>query len=249
MSVSTNAARWQTATIAAIEPRTPRIKSFFLRTPHPVAHIAGQHVDVRLTADDGYQARRSYSIASAPGVVPIELAIDRLDDGEVSTYFHDTAQPGDAFELLGPIGGHFIWRAAEDGGPLLLVAGGSGIVPLLAMLRERARQRATLPTLLVYSARSWPDMAFGNELLELEMNDPSLRLLFVTTRGPRRRPQDREQRLDAAALVEVLAAWGSTPRHAYLCGATRFVEAMADALVRAGVDAPAIRAERYGGAS
>jgi len=129
------------------------------------------------------------------------------------------------------------------------VAGGSGIVPLLAMLRERARQRATLPTLLVYSARSWPDMAFGNELLELGMNDPSLRLLFVTTRGPRRRPQDREQRLDAAALVEVLAAWGSTPRHAYLCGATRFVEAMADALVRAGVDAPAIRAERYGGAS
>jgi len=236
---------WQTATIASVQVRTPRLKSIFLRAELE-QHLAGQHVDVRLTADDGYQARRSYSIASAPGSALVELAIERLDDGEVSPYFHDVAEPGDAIELLGPIGGHFVWRP-DDAGPLLLVAGGSGVVPLLAMLRQRAQLSVTVPTLLLYSAREWSELAFADELQGYEDGDPSLRIRFVTTRGPARRPQDLTQRLDAGSLAQQLAAWGHAPRAAYVCGATRFVETIAGGLVRDGVDAGVVRTERYGG--
>jgi ferredoxin-NADP reductase len=240
---------WQVATIESVQTRTPRLKSIFLRAELG-QHLAGQHVDVRLTADDGYQARRSYSIASAPGSASgsarVELAIERLDDGEVSPYFHDIAQPGDAIELLGPIGGHFVWHP-DDAGPLLLVAGGSGVVPLLAMLRQRARLGITVPTLLLYSARQWNELAFADELQGYEAGDPSLRIRFVTTRGPGRRSQDLTQRLDARSLAQQLADWGQAPRAAYVCGATRFVETIADGLVRCGVDAGAIRTERYGG--
>ncbi|RUW71226.1 FAD-binding oxidoreductase, partial [Mesorhizobium sp. M1E.F.Ca.ET.063.01.1.1] len=128
---------WQTATISRIEKRTPRVTSFWFQPSRPFTHLAGQHVDVRLTAPDGYQARRSYSIASAPEAgAGIELAIERLDDGEVSPFFHDVAAVGDEIELRGPLGGHFIWEAS-DGGPVLLVGGGSGVVPLMAMVRHR----------------------------------------------------------------------------------------------------------------
>ena len=240
-----SAAGWQSATIAAVEVRTSRLKSIFLNAQLD-EHVAGQHVDIRLTADDGYQARRSYSIASAPGDKLVELAIERLDDGEVSPYFHDVAEPGDSIELLGPIGGHFVWHP-EDGGPLLLVAGGSGVVPLLAMLRQRARQRIAVPTLLVYSARTWGELAFAQELQDLEAADSSLRIRFVTTRGPGRRAQDLTQRLDAGSLAQQLVQWGQAPRAAYVCGATRFVETIAGGLVHAGVDASVIRTERYGG--
>ena len=240
-----SAAGWQSATIAAVQIRTPRLKSVFLSAPLE-RHVAGQHVDIRLTADDGYQARRSYSIASAPGSDLIELAIERLDDGEVSPYFHDIAERGDAIELLGPIGGHFVWHP-DDAGPLLLIAGGSGVVPLLAMLRQRARQRVAVPTLLLYSARSWDELAFADELQGFEAADASLRIRFVTTRGPGRRAQDLTQRLDAGSLAQQLTEWGETPRAAYVCGATRFVETIAGGLVRCKVDAGAIRTERYGG--
>ena len=236
---------WQSATIASVKVRTPRLKSIFLRADLEW-HLAGQHVDVRLTADDGYQARRSYSIASAPGEALVELAIERLDDGEVSPYFHDVAEAGDAIELLGPIGGHFVWHP-EDAGPLLLVAGGSGVVPLLAMLRQRAQLGAAVPALLLYSAREWGELAFADELQGYEAQDASLRIRFVTTRGPGLRPQDLTQRLDAGSLARQLAGWGRMPRAAYVCGATRFVETIADGLVRGGVDAGAIRTERYGG--
>ena len=236
---------WQTATIASVQIRTPRLKSIFLRAGLE-RHLAGQHVDVRLTADDGYQARRSYSIASAPGAALVELAIERLDDGEVSPYFHDVAEPGDAIELLGPIGGHFVWRP-DDAGPLLLAAGGSGVVPLLAMLRQRAQRGIAVPTLLLYSAREWGELAFADELQGYEDSDPALRIRFVTTRGPAQRPQDLTQRLDASSLAQQLANWGHAPRAAYVCGATRFVETIAAGLVRCGVDALAIRTERYGG--
>jgi ferredoxin-NADP reductase len=239
--------RWQLATIASVQRRTPRLKSIFLRAELE-RHLAGQHVDVRLTADDGYQARRSYSIASAPGDALVELAIERLDDGEVSPYFHDIAEPGDTIELLGPIGGHFVWRP-DDAGPLLLVAGGSGVVPLLAMLRQRARLGVTVPALLLYSAREWGELAFADELQGYERSDPSLRIRFVTTRGPAQRAQDLTQRLDAASLARQLADWGQGPRAAYVCGATRFVETIADGLLRCGIDAAAIRTERYGGAA
>ena len=153
--------RWQEALIERLLPRTPRVISVFLRAGLG-PHEAGQHIDVRLTAPDGYQAQRSYSIASAPGSEIIELAIERLEDGEVSPYFHDIARPGDAIEVRGPIGGHFIWRG-QDGGPLLLVAGGSGIVPLMAMLRHRTTVAPDTRALLVYSARN--DQALLREIL------------------------------------------------------------------------------------
>jgi ferredoxin-NADP reductase len=239
---------WRVATIESVQVRTPRLKSIFLRTELD-GQLAGQHVDLRLTADDGYQARRSYSIASAPGSALVELAIERLDDGEVSPYFHDVAEPGDSIELLGPIGGHFVWRP-EDAGPLLLVAGGSGVVPLLAMLRQRA-QFAELgpdvPALLLYSAREWNELAFAEELQGYEAADPSLRIRFVTTRGPGQRAQDLTQRLDATSLAQQLDQWGQVPRAVYVCGATRFVETIADGLVRCGIEPGAIRTERYGG--
>jgi ferredoxin-NADP reductase len=240
---------WQSATIVSVQVRTPRLKSIFLRAELE-GHLAGQHVDVRLTADDGYQARRSYSIASAPGnalgSARVELAIERLDDGEVSPYFHDIAAPGDAIELLGPIGGHFVWRP-DGAGPLLLVAGGSGVVPLLAMLRQRAQLGVAVPTLLLYSARTWDELAFADELQGYEAGDPSLRVRFVTTRGPAQRARDLTRRLDAGSLAQQLVQWGETPCAAYVCGATRFVETIADGLVHCGVDAGAIRTERYGG--
>lgn len=236
---------WQTATIVSAQMRTPRLKSIFLRAELE-QHLAGQHVDLRLTADDGYQARRSYSIASAPGAALVELAIERLADGEVSPYFHDVAEAGDAIELLGPIGGHFVWRP-DDAGPLLLVAGGSGVVPLLAMLRQRAQRGITEPALLIYSAREWGELAFADELQGYEAADPSLRIRFVTTRGPAQRTQDLTQRLDASSLAQQLVAWGHRPLAAYVCGATRFVETIAGGLVHCGVDAGAVRTERYGG--
>jgi ferredoxin-NADP reductase len=139
--------RWQEAVIERIVPRTPRVISVFLRVRLD-AYVAGQHVDVRLTAPDGYQAQRSYSIASAPGAKDIELAIERLEDGEVSPFFHEVARPGDTIEVRGPIGGHFIWRA-EDGGPILLIGGGSGVVPLMAIVREWSATEPKTPVLLV----------------------------------------------------------------------------------------------------
>ncbi len=237
--------RWHHARVTAVAARTPRVVSVFL--DHAVErHDAGQHLDVRLTAPDGYQAQRSYSIASAPGVHPLELAIERLADGEVSAYFHDVAQAGDSIEVRGPIGGHFIWRP-EDGGPLLLVAGGSGVAPLMAMLRLRAVAARDLPALLVYSARTWDEVIFRDELLEMEMRDPALRIVVATTRGAPVRSGDLGRRVDGEALAAVLAVWGHAPRHAYVCGANAFVEAMTQALVRQGMLPARIRAERYGG--
>jgi len=153
---------WQQAAIERIVVQTPRVKSFFLRTPIE-RHVAGQHLDVRLTAEDGYHAQRAYSIASAPGDA-IELAIEELAEGEVSPYFHEVAQPGDTFEVRGPLGGHFVWNAS-DGGPVLLVGGGSGVAPLMAMARERNRAAPRVPMLLVYSSRTWEDVIFRDELV------------------------------------------------------------------------------------
>lgn len=237
---------WREAVIERIEQRTPRVKSFFLRAPI-APHQAGQHVDVRLTAPDGYAAQRSYSIASAPGDDTIELTLERLEDGEVSTFLHDVAVVGDTIELRGPIGGHFIWRA-ELGGPLLLVAGGSGVVPLMSILRARAAtDRAE--ALLVYSARSWDDLIFRDELLEMERVDPRFALTITTTRELPRRPTDLNARLDAERLRLILSGWGSTPAHVYACGATAFVEVVTRALMTDGIAAERVRTERFGGAA
>jgi ferredoxin-NADP reductase len=241
---SGRASSWQQAVIERIEQRTPRVKSFFLQTPlRP--HVAGQHVDVRLTAQDGYQAQRAYSIASAPGD-PIELAIEELAEGEVSPHLHEVAQVGDAFEVRGPLGGHFVW-SATDGGPLLLVGGGSGVAPLISMVRERHRSARDVPALLVYSSRTWEDVIFRDELVRAHDAHDGFDLVLATTRGPRGRASDHERRIDAALLASILAGWGHVPATTYVCGADAFVETMSRALVAGGLSPRTIRTERYGG--
>ena len=235
---------WRESILERIEPLTPRISSFLLRSPLPV-QVAGQHVDVRLTAPDGYSAQRSYSIASRPAAPLLELAIERLDDGEVSAFFHEVARPGDVIELRGPLGGHFVWRG-DDRRPLLLVAGGSGIAPLIAIARERAAIAPETECLLVYSAQRWDDLAYRDELLRAA-EDARFRLVLATTREAKRRSGDYDRRLDRALLGELLATWPMLPANSYVCGSTPFVEAVTGALVELGLPPDGIRAERYGG--
>ena len=239
------ARHWQQAIIERIERRTPRVVSVFLRAELE-PHEAGQHVDVRLTAPDGYQAQRSYSIASGPDARRVELAIERLEDGEVSPYFHDVARAGDAIEIRGPLGGHFVWRA-DDGGPILLIAGGSGIVPLMAIARYRAARAPGASALLVYSARTWEELVFRDELLLLQARDANFGFVVTTTRGPRHRPEDFERRIDPSLLRDVALRWGRTAPHVYVCGSNVFVEAVTSSLVLQAVPPERIRTERYGG--
>lgn len=237
---------WQAASIVRIEKRTPRVTSFFFRPSRPFAYRAGQHVDVRLTAPDGYQARRSYSIASAPddgGMV--ELAIEKLDDGEVSPFFHEVAAVGDEIELRGPLGGHFVWPD-DDGGPLLLVGGGSGVVPLMSMVRHRAARKSTVPVALVFSARIWDEVIFRDELIALDDRRDGFDLALTLTREAARRPSDYSRRVDVAMVAQVMARLPGPPSIAFVCGSNAFVSAAAQALIDAGMPAGAIRTERYG---
>ncbi|TIV69086.1 MAG: oxidoreductase [Mesorhizobium sp.] len=237
---------WQTATITRIEKRTPRVTSFWFQPSRPFTHLAGQHVDVRLTAPDGYQARRSYSIASAPEAgAGIELAIERLDDGEVSPFFHDVAEIGDEIELRGPLGGHFIWEAS-DGGPILLVGGGSGVVPLMAMVRHRALQKSAAPIALVFSARVWDEVIFRDELIGLDDRRDGFDLALTLTREQARRASDYSRRVDARMMMQAMERLPKAPRLAFVCGSNAFVSAAAEALIEAGVPAGFIRTERYG---
>jgi len=240
------AVRWQTAVVSEIVPRTPRIKSFVFTLSRPFAFQAGQHVDIRLTAPDGYRAMRSYSIASTPGEAStIELAIEHLENGEVSDFFHDDVVVGDEIELRGPLGGHFVWSAA-DGGPLLLAGGGSGVVPLVAMLREREHEAPSLPVALVFSARSWDDVLYRDELLELADRRDGFSLLLTLTREAPRRPGDYGRRIDAAIVNAALAELPAPPKYVFVCGSNPFVNAAADAAIVAGIPASKIRTERYG---
>ncbi|MDX8498446.1 ferredoxin reductase [Mesorhizobium sp. VK4C] len=237
---------WQAATITRIEKRTPRVTSFWFRPSRPFVHLAGQHVDIRLTAPDGYQARRSYSIASAPEAgAGIELAIERLDDGEVSPFFHDVAEVGDEIELRGPLGGHFIWEAS-DGGPILLVGGGSGVVPLMAMVRHRNLQKSAAPIALVFSARVWDEVIFRDELIGLDDRRDGFDLVLTLTREQARRPADYSRRVDAHMMGQAMERLPRAPRLAYVCGSNAFVSAATAALIDAGVPAGLIRTERYG---
>ncbi|TIS91367.1 FAD-binding oxidoreductase [Mesorhizobium sp.] len=237
---------WQTARITRIEKRTPRVTSFFFQTSRPFAYRAGQHVDVRLTAPDGYQARRSYSIASAPETGgTIELAIEKLEDGEVSPFFHEVAAVGDEVELHGPLGGHFVW-SDSDGGPLLLVGGGSGVVPLMAMVRHRALRKSAVPVALVFSARVWDEVIFRNELLGLDDRRDGFDLVLTLTREAARRPADYSRRIDAAMIVQSMARLPEPPKLAFVCGSNTFVSAAAQALIDADVPPGLIRTERYG---
>jgi ferredoxin-NADP reductase len=215
-----------------------------LDVPGWPGHRAGQHVDVRLTAEDGYQAQRSYSIASPPEGEHLELTVERLDDGEVSPYLADELREGDDLELRGPIGGWFVWEVA-DGGPVLLVAGGSGVVPLAAMARHRLRAGADVPMHLVLSARTRADLIYGDELQALADRDDGFGLTVTLTREDDPAWTGRRGRIDAALLGE--AGWppDASPRM-FVCGPTGLVEAAAGFLVDLGHDPQAVRTERFG---
>ena len=217
------------------------MRTLELEVPGWDGHRAGQHLDVRLTAEGGYQAQRSYSIASAPGE-PVALTVERLDDGEVSPYLVDEARPGDRLELRGPIGGYFVWDGDEPE-PVLLVAGGSGVVPLMAIARHRARVGGAAPMRLLYSSRTLADVIYREELDSLIGND--FEVVHTLTREQPPGWSGYGRRLDDELLREVALPTADEPR-VYVCGATRFVDAAADGLVRLGYDPAWIRTERFG---
>jgi ferredoxin-NADP reductase len=233
---------WRAATVVKLIAETTHAKTIVLDVPDWPGHVAGQHVDVRLTAEDGYQAERSYSIASAPEDTGLALTIERIADGEVSPYLTDTLAPGDQFELRGPIGGPFTW-SVDRGGPLLLLAGGSGLVPLMAMLRHRAVRHSSVDTRVLVSARSWDDVLYADELPAF--GGEGLQLRYTLTRGQPRGWAGWTRRVDA----EMLVALGPDPAQrplAFVCGPTPFVERAADLLVELGHRPGAIHTERFG---
>jgi ferredoxin-NADP reductase len=224
---------WQVGTVASIREETPRVKSFRLALPMWMPHLPGQHYDVRLTAPDGYRAQRSYSVASSPlDEGEVELTIDRLDDGEVSPYFHEVVVEGDQVEVRGPFAAYFVWRGEA---PVLLVGGGSGVVPLMAMLRHRRRTMPELPMRLIYSVRSAQDVIYAGELGD----DASL----TFTGDPPEGWRGPTGRIDAQLIADAVA--GGT-RIAFVCGSNGFVETASSLLLEAGLEAGMIRTERFG---
>jgi ferredoxin-NADP reductase len=234
---------WQLGDVVGVHAETATSRSISLAMPAWPGHRAGQHVDVRLTADDGYQVERSYSIASPPeDGARVTLTIERLDDGEVSPYLVDDLRVGDQLELRGPIGGYFVWEA-QLGGPLLLVAGGSGIVPLMAMIRHRAALGSQVPTRLLYSARSLDQMIYRDELAR--RTGGGLEAFYTLTRSPPADWRGFRRRIDTEMLREV--AWPAERRPlAFVCGPTDLVESVAASLVALGHDAARIKTERFG---
>jgi ferredoxin-NADP reductase len=239
---------WQVASVVEMRQETPRAHTLVLDVPGWRGHRSGQHVDVRLVADDGYQAQRSYSIASAPENPRVELTIERLDDGEVSPYLCDVLHVGDGLEVRGPIGGYFVWSSSSSG-PVFLVAGGSGIVPLMAMLRHRAgaapEARARSPMRLLYSARTASDIIYARELAELA-NQSEARVTFTLTREPESSGWKGLRRRIDRAMLEAEGWAASDSALSYICGPTPFVEAAANLLIELGHDASRIRTERFG---
>ena len=229
---------WLAAEVAAVREETPRVSTLELEVPGWSDHRAGQHLDVRLTAEDGYQAQRSYSIASAPGE-PLAITVERLEDGEVSPYLVGEAHEGDRFEVRGPIGGYFVWDADEPE-RVLLVAGGSGVVPLMAMARHRARAGGEAPMRLLYSSRSLEDVIYREELETLGID-----VVHTLTREQPPGWSGYARRIDDELLREVAFPASESPR-VYVCGSTRFVDAAADGLVRLGYDPAWVRTERFG---
>jgi ferredoxin-NADP reductase len=218
------------------------VKTIVFDVPSWPGHRAGQHVDVRLTAEDGYQARRSYSIASAPDGIRIGLTVERLDDGEVSPYLTDGLRPGDRIELRGPIGGYFVWEPSQSG-PVLLVAGGSGVVPLMAMIRLRAATGSDVDMRLLLSARSWDDVIYRDELERLEQG--RVTVAYTLTRARPAGWTGYSRRVDRAMLADVGPPPDERP-HVYVCGPTPFVEVVSSELVQLGHEPATIKTERFG---
>jgi ferredoxin-NADP reductase len=235
---------WKLGEVVELIDETPRVRSIILDVPEWTGHRAGQHVDVRLTAEDGYQAQRSYSIASPPDQNRLMLTVERLSDGEVSPYLVDELRPGDVIELRGPIGGYFVWEA-RIGGPLLLVAGGSGIVPLMAMLGHRAASGSTEPARLLYSSRSFEDIIFREELERLTARSDGVEVIHTLTRSQPPGWNGYARRIDAQMLADTALPPESRPV-TYICGPTSFVEVASRVLVLLGHEAKRIRTERFG---
>jgi ferredoxin-NADP reductase len=235
---------WRRAKVRQVIVETPRVKSLLLEVAGWQGHQPGQHVDIRLTAEDGYQAQRSYSIASPPEDGLVALTVERVEKGEVSTYLVDELRDADQFELRGPIGGYFVWTIAL-GGPLSLVAAGSGIAPFMAMLRHRDRQNARVPTVLLYSSRTLEDMIYRKELDAIARRDPDLRVVITFTRKQPEGWTGYRRRIDESMLAEACFSPDRNPR-TYVCGPTPFVEDVSSFLVELGHDAVGIKTERFG---
>lgn len=236
---------WQVATIAAVRDETAMVRSFSLQIPGWTPHRPGQHVDLRLTAEDGYSVERSYSIASEPERAgEVDITVERIPDGEVSPFLHDVAVVGDRIEVRGPIGGYFVWEAAL-GGPLFLVAGGSGVVPLMAMLRQRARAGASIPARLLFSSRHLEEIIYRAELERLAAAGDGLEVVHTLTRSQPVGWTGYARRIDDQMLAEVIEPLGISAR-VYICGPTALVETAANAMVRLGLPSDHIRTERFG---
>lgn len=236
---------WQSARIAGIRHRTSRVKSVFLEPESPRSWLPGQHVDVRLTAEDGYTAQRSYSIANLwrQGEL-IELAVELLAGGDVSEYFHYIAAVGDRIEIKTPLGYHFVWR--ETDGPALLIAGGSGVVPLMSMARHHAVRKTATPMVLLYSVRTWAEVIFAEELVSQLDGAGTFTCRFALTREAARRQQDFSRRIDEAMLRDVIGSQPDIVRNVYICGSNAFVGAAETAALDARIEPHTIRTERYG---
>jgi ferredoxin-NADP reductase len=235
---------WRLCDVAEVRAETPTVKTLVLAAPEWPGHLAGQHVDIRLTAEDGYQAQRSYSIASAPEDGRLCLTVERLDDGEVSPYLTEVLVVGDKLELRGPIGGYFVWEA-DQGDPVLLVGGGSGVVPLMAMARHRFAAGSDAPMRLLYSAKREPDLIYRAELEELAARRRGFETFFTLTRDQPPGWEGYGRRVDAEMLAEIGWPAARGPL-AFVCGPTGFVEAVASALVASGWAPGRIKTERFG---
>ena len=243
---------WRLATVIEVVTETPRTRTLVLDVPDWPGHRAGQHVDVRLTSEDGYQAERSYSIASPPEDSHLALTVEKLEDGEVSPYLFDDLRAGDQLELRGPVGGYFVWDTSLAG-PLMLVAGGSGIVPLMAMLRHRdvalrragALARHQVPTRLLYSSRRWDEVIYRDELATLAEQDPTLEVTHTLTREQPSGWTGFKRRIDRAMLEQVAWPAREQPR-VFVCGPTPLVESVANTLVELGHQPGRVKTERFG---
>jgi ferredoxin-NADP reductase len=235
---------WQRAQVREVVVETSRVKSLLLQVIGWQGHLSGQHVDIRLTAEDGYQAERSYSIASPPEDELIALTVERVENGEVSPYLVDELRAGDQFELRGPIGGYFVWTVAM-GGPVCLIAAGSGIAPLMAMLRHRDKRNARVPAVLLHSSRTLEDVIYLKELDAISRRDPSLRVVGTLTRKRPEKWMGYGRRIDKSMLADVCFPPQQNPK-IYVCGPTSFVEDVSSFLIELGHAASRIKTERFG---